>query len=387
MLRAEQSVLPDNAELIELDVMQEHIDAAEVVSGQVDLLTVEATLDIVLAQHFFHLQQQGAGTAGGVIDLVDLRFADGAEAGQQLRNIGGSEILTALFTGIGGIHSHQIFVGITKQVGIDAISREQRHLRYAVQQLYQHLVALGNSFANCLAVHIEIVKQTCKIILSVSAVGAALNVVEHTLQRLVQVVVLVRPGEEIAEQFGGQDEKALFLHQPFSGRLRIGVRHFGVVKVLVPGGVLALVDIGGEVLRNIAVEHRAQHIRFEVPLCHMTCVNKVSGDFIYAAEQLVPFLIFLYLCHLSHSFWAIHAASISSKGMLFSSQKALIFFIAAMFGLVFAFSQRFIVPTDTFSAFAKSSCDNRAFLRMTRINSLKGVIKQFSFQKINSIIL
>ena len=55
MLRAEQSVLPDNAELIELDVMQEHIDAAEVVSGQVDLLTVEASLDIILSQHFFHL--------------------------------------------------------------------------------------------------------------------------------------------------------------------------------------------------------------------------------------------------------------------------------------------------------------------------------------------
>ena len=264
--------------------MQKHIDAAEVVSGQVDLLPIEATLDIILSQHFFHLQQQRAGTAGWIIDLVDLRFANGAEAGQQLRNIGGSEILTAFFTGIGGVHSHQIFVGITKQVGIDAISREQRHLRYAVQQLYQHLVALGNSFANCLAVHIEIVKQTCKIILSVSAGGAALNVVEHTLQRLVQVVVLVRTGKNIAEQLRGQDEKALFLHQPFSGRLRIGVSHFCVIKVLVPGGVFTLVDIGSEVLRNIAVEHRAQHIRFKIPFRHMTCVNKVGGDFIDTAE-------------------------------------------------------------------------------------------------------
>ena len=210
--------------------------------------------------------------------------------------------------------------------------------------------------------------------------------VEYTLQRLVQVVVLVRPGEDIAEQFGGQNEEALFLHQSLTGSLRLGVGHLGVVKVFVPGGVLALVDIGSEVLRNIAVEHRAQHIRFEVPLRHMTCVDKVGGDFIDAAEQFVPLLIFLYLCHLRHSFWAIHAASISSKGMLFSSQKALIFFIAVIFGLVLAFSQRFIVPTDTSSAFAKSSCDSRAFLRTTRINSLKGVIKQFSFQKIDSII-
>ena len=55
MLRAEQGVLPDDTELVELNVVQEHIDAAEVISGQVNLLTVEAPLDIILAQHFFHL--------------------------------------------------------------------------------------------------------------------------------------------------------------------------------------------------------------------------------------------------------------------------------------------------------------------------------------------
>ena len=66
MLRAEQSILPHNAELVELNVVQEHIDAAKVVGGQVDLLTVEASLDIILAQHFFHLQQQRTGAAGRV---------------------------------------------------------------------------------------------------------------------------------------------------------------------------------------------------------------------------------------------------------------------------------------------------------------------------------
>ena len=84
MLRAEQSVLPDNAELIELDVMQEHIDAAEVVSGQVDLLTVEASLDIILAQHFFHLQQQRTGAAGRV--YKDVIFDTGPVAGKVYKN-------------------------------------------------------------------------------------------------------------------------------------------------------------------------------------------------------------------------------------------------------------------------------------------------------------
>ena len=77
---------------------------------------------------------------------------------------------------------------------------EQRHLRYAVQQLHQHLVALGNSFANCLAVHIEIVKQTRKVVFRIAAGGTALNVVEYALQRFVQVVVLIRTGKDIAEQ-------------------------------------------------------------------------------------------------------------------------------------------------------------------------------------------
>ena len=84
MLGTEQRILPHNAELVKLDVVQEHIDAAEIVSGQVDLLTVEASLDIILAQHFFHLQQQRTGAAGWIIDLVNLCFADGAEASQQL---------------------------------------------------------------------------------------------------------------------------------------------------------------------------------------------------------------------------------------------------------------------------------------------------------------
>ena len=76
----------------------------------------------------------------------------------------------------------------------------QRHLRHAVQQLHQHLVALGDRFTNGFAVHIEIVKQTGKVVFRVSAGGAALNVVEDTLQRFVQVVVLIRPGADIAEQ-------------------------------------------------------------------------------------------------------------------------------------------------------------------------------------------
>ena len=114
--------------------------------------------------------------------------------------------------------------------------------------------------------------------------------VEYPFQRFVQVVVLIRTGKDITEQFRRQDEKALYLYQILTGRLCIGVGHLGIIKVLVPGGVFAFVDIGSEVLRNVAVEHRAEHIRFEIPLRHMTCMNKVGCDFIDAAEQLVPLM-------------------------------------------------------------------------------------------------
>lgn len=97
VLGTEQGILPHDAELVKLNIMQEHIDAAKVVGGQVDFLAIEAPLNIVLAQHLFHLQQQRAGTAGRVIDLVDLRFSNRSQSGQQFGNIHRGEILSALF--------------------------------------------------------------------------------------------------------------------------------------------------------------------------------------------------------------------------------------------------------------------------------------------------
>jgi len=40
--------------------VQEHVDAGEVVGGQVDFLAVEALADVVFAEDFRELQQQRA---------------------------------------------------------------------------------------------------------------------------------------------------------------------------------------------------------------------------------------------------------------------------------------------------------------------------------------
>ena len=68
----ELSIRKGDAELIEVDVVEEHVDSAEVVSSEVLLLAIEALSDVVFAKDFDRLKKERAGPASGVIDLVDL---------------------------------------------------------------------------------------------------------------------------------------------------------------------------------------------------------------------------------------------------------------------------------------------------------------------------
>ena len=70
MLRIRQGILTGNGELIEADLMEEHVDAAEVIGRDIDLLAIEAVLDAILAEDLHRFQQQGAGTAGRVYLMV-----------------------------------------------------------------------------------------------------------------------------------------------------------------------------------------------------------------------------------------------------------------------------------------------------------------------------
>ena len=56
MLRIGQRVLTGNVEFIKFDVMQEHIDTAQVIRCDVDFLSKEAVADSVPSQHLFCLQ-------------------------------------------------------------------------------------------------------------------------------------------------------------------------------------------------------------------------------------------------------------------------------------------------------------------------------------------
>lgn len=80
MLRTEQRIFADDAELVRGNVVQKHIDAAEIVGRQVDFLPVESVVDVLPAQHLRHFQQQRARTAGRVnvpadFDTIEKAFS------------------------------------------------------------------------------------------------------------------------------------------------------------------------------------------------------------------------------------------------------------------------------------------------------------------------
>jgi hypothetical protein len=60
-----------DVELVVVHVVQEHVHPRQVVGGVVDFLPEEPFLDDVGVEVLLGLEQQGAGTGGGVVDLVD----------------------------------------------------------------------------------------------------------------------------------------------------------------------------------------------------------------------------------------------------------------------------------------------------------------------------
>lgn len=58
MVRLGQRIAAMDVELLVVDVVQKHVDAAEVVGGDIDFLSEETCAHILLAQYFGKLQQQ-----------------------------------------------------------------------------------------------------------------------------------------------------------------------------------------------------------------------------------------------------------------------------------------------------------------------------------------
>lgn len=66
MLRIGESIAVRKVEVLVVDVVQEHIDARQVVRGQVDFLPIEPLPNVLFSEHLRKLQQQRARTNGRV---------------------------------------------------------------------------------------------------------------------------------------------------------------------------------------------------------------------------------------------------------------------------------------------------------------------------------
>ena len=158
VLGTDQRIAVGDVKFVVVNVVQEHIDAAEVVGRDIDLLPVKALPDVAGAENFCSLQKQGTGTAGGIIDLVDLGLSGDGNARQKFGHLLRRKIFAAALARIGGVHAHEIFIGIAKGVdGIVAVITEL-HIAHAVHQLDQPLVALGDRAAQLVAVDVDVVK-------------------------------------------------------------------------------------------------------------------------------------------------------------------------------------------------------------------------------------
>ena len=116
VLRLGERVTQGDVEVGVVDAVQEHVNAAQVVGGQVDLLPEVALAHTTLAKHLPELQQQRARTARRVVHLVHVCLADHRDAGEQLGHLLGCVELPARLAGAGGIHRHEVFVGVAEQV-------------------------------------------------------------------------------------------------------------------------------------------------------------------------------------------------------------------------------------------------------------------------------
>ena len=295
MRRVGQRILAGNIEFIKSDIMQKHIDAAEVIGRDVDLLPVKAIADGVLAKHLFGFQQQRTRPACRVIDLVDLGFPDRAKPRQKLGNIGRREKFAARLARIGGVHGHQIFISIAECVNVVILHVAKVHICHADEQFAELFIPLCHRCAQFVAIDVEVVKQSRKLPLGFGAFRGFLDMAENGLQRFVEVFVRLTTGKNIAKQLARQDEKALFLHQALTRRFRLRVGHFGVVKTVIARLDLAFAYVICKVFGYVTIEHRTEDVIFEVPSVHS------AAQFIrnrpYRAVKLVALLFFLCINH------------------------------------------------------------------------------------------
>lgn len=166
-----QRVAVGNVKVIVVDVVQKHIDTGEVIDGEVDFLSKEPLLHIVFAEDLDEFEQQRAGTAGRVIDLVHLFIVDGCHFGKKFAYFLRGEKFAAGLARISGVHGHQLLIGVAK--GVDGVVVVVSQLKVAdgIKKLHRLLISFFHRIAELVGIDIEIIKQAFEVIFAVRSFG------------------------------------------------------------------------------------------------------------------------------------------------------------------------------------------------------------------------
>ena len=132
MLRVHKCIFVSNVKLVVVNIVQEHIDTAKVIGGEVDLLTIETLTNILFAKDLRCFQKKRTRAAGGVVDFVYFSLSYNSNAGQQFGNFLRGEEFAAALSCVGCVHAHQVFVSITKSINGVVFVVAQLHVRNAL---------------------------------------------------------------------------------------------------------------------------------------------------------------------------------------------------------------------------------------------------------------
>ena len=283
-----------DVELLVVDVVQEHVDPAQVVGREVDLLAEEPEPDIAVAEHPRELQEQRPRAAGRVVDLVHPGLAHDRDPSKQLRHLLWGEELAARLAGARGVHRHEELVRVAERVDRVACV-VQVEVADRVEQLHELLVPLRDSRPEPARVDVEVVEQALDVVLARGTDSRALDATEDGCERLVQVLVVACALADVPEELAGQDVEALLGDSLPPASLGLRVAECRVVEVRVTSPALLLVQVRGQVLRDEAVEEHPEHVGLEVPT--VDAAAQIVRDPPDRLVQLRPFCLLANCCH------------------------------------------------------------------------------------------
>ena len=216
----------------------------------------------------------------------------GDYARQQLRHLLRGEEFAATLAGVGGVHRHQVLVGVAEDVYlIFAVLSFEVYIAYIIQNLGQLLVALVHGAAQFIGIDIDVRKKAFEVVLALRAYGRGFYGLESIVEGYIEVRVILGVLAHIAEQLRGQYEKALFVNQLRTSSLGICVRKLGIVKIRDPGIGLQAVDVIGDVFRYKTIKEDAEDITLEVP-----AVDRIAQVFGCSPDGFEELLFLLYAC-------------------------------------------------------------------------------------------